>query len=94
MKYYKNTNNELLVDPILANHPGLIEVTEAEFNEELAINNTPTQEQLDAQRIAELKQLLQDSDFKVLPDYDQDNTQIKTDRLEWREEIRQLEESL
>ena len=93
MKYFKNKNNELFIDPILANHTDLTEITEAEFNEQLAINNTPTPEQLDAQRIAELKQLLLDSDFKVLPDYDQDNTQIKADRLAWREEIRQLEES-
>jgi hypothetical protein len=91
MKYYKDTNNQLYVDPILDNHTGLTELTKEEFDAQLVINNTPTQEQLDAQRIAELKQLLAESDFKVLPDYDQDNLQIKIDRLAWREEIRQLQ---
>ena len=44
MKYYKNTNNETFVDPILANHTGLVEITESEF---LAIANPPkTPEQL------------------------------------------------
>ena len=41
-------------------------------------------------RIQELNQLLLDSDFKILPDYDQDSTQIKADRQAWRDEIRQL----
>lgn len=31
MQYYKNTQGELFVDPILQNHKGLIEITEAEF---------------------------------------------------------------
>ena len=42
-------------------------------------------------RIAELKQLLSDTDFKVLPDYDQPNGDIKAQRQAWRDEIRQLE---
>ena len=44
-------------------------------------------------RIAELKKLLTDSDFKVLPDYDQTDEKIVSDRQAWREEIRQLEEN-
>lgn len=44
-------------------------------------------------RIAELKRLLADTDFKVLPDYDEPNDDIKAQRQEWREEIRQLEGS-
>ena len=57
---------------------------------------TPEQLQLESEkemklnRIQELKQLLQESDFKVLLDYDQDNTQVKADRQLWRDEIRQL----
>jgi hypothetical protein len=43
------------------------------------------------QRIAELKQLLIDSDYKVLPDYDKPNEAIKAQRQAWREEIRTLE---
>jgi hypothetical protein len=47
---------------------------------------------LDAtKRIAELKQLLTDSDYKVLPDYDKDSEAIKAQRQAWREEIRTLE---
>jgi hypothetical protein len=42
-------------------------------------------------RIAELKQLLVDSDYKVLPDYDKNADAIKADRQAWREEIRTLE---
>jgi hypothetical protein len=43
-------------------------------------------------RIAELKQLLLDTDYKVLPDYDKPNDEIKTQRQAWREEIRALEQ--
>jgi hypothetical protein len=42
-------------------------------------------------RIIELKQLLTDSDYKVLPDYDKDSEAIKAQRQAWREEIRTLE---
>lgn len=43
------------------------------------------------ERIAELKQLLLGSDYKVLPDYDKDSEAIKVQRQAWREEIRTLE---
>jgi hypothetical protein len=42
-------------------------------------------------RITELKRLLADSDFRVLPDYDKDSEEIKAQRQAWREEVRQLE---
>jgi hypothetical protein len=42
-------------------------------------------------RIAELKRLLAESDFRVLPDYDKDSVLIKAQRQAWREEIRTLE---
>jgi len=42
-------------------------------------------------RIAELKALLTNSDYKVLPDYDKDSEAIKAQRQAWREEIRTLE---
>lgn len=52
------------------------------------------QEELNRQaleeRIAELKQLLNDSDYKVLPDYDKTADDIKVMRQDWREEIREL----
>jgi hypothetical protein len=43
------------------------------------------------QRITELKQLIAVSDYKVLPDYDKPNEEIKAQRQAWREEIRTLE---
>ena len=42
------------------------------------------------QRIAELKQLIADSDYKVLPDYDKPNEAIKAQRQAWRDELRTL----
>ena len=45
-------------------------------------------------RIAELKQLLLNSDYKVLPDYDKPSEEIKAQRQAWREEIRTLESLL
>jgi hypothetical protein len=43
------------------------------------------------ERIAELKQLLLDSDYKVLPDYDKPSEDIKAQRQAWRDEIRELQ---
>jgi hypothetical protein len=42
-------------------------------------------------RIAELKSLLTNSDYKVLPDYDKPDENIGAQRQAWREEIRTLE---
>lgn len=41
--------------------------------------------------IAELKKLLTDSDYKVLPEYDKTDDTIVQQRQEWRETIRTLE---
>jgi predicted DNA-binding WGR domain protein len=43
-------------------------------------------------KIAELKAKLAESDFKAMPDYDQDNTAILAERQAWREEVRKLED--
>jgi hypothetical protein len=43
------------------------------------------------QRITELKRLLAESDFRVLPDYDKDSEEIKAQRQAWRDEIRELQ---
>lgn len=43
-------------------------------------------------RIAELKQLLRDTDYVALSDYDKDKTDIIAQRAKWRKEIRQLED--
>lgn len=64
--YYKDNKNNLYVDPILENHVGLIEITEVEFNELLAIKNTPTQEQLDAQAKLEAQMYLDSTDWYVI----------------------------
>jgi len=48
-------------------------------------------QQAKEQRIAELKRLLADSDYKVLPDYDKTSDDIKAQRQAWRDEIRTLE---
>jgi len=53
MKYFKDAENELYIDPIVAKHIGLVEITEAEFN---AIK-APTQEELDATTETEAKAL-------------------------------------
>jgi hypothetical protein len=43
------------------------------------------------QRIAELKQLLSDTDYVALKDYDKEKPQMIIQRQEWRDEIRTLE---
>jgi hypothetical protein len=50
-------------------------------------------EQAKEQRIIELKRLLDDSDYKVLPDYDKTSDEIKVQRQAWRDEIRTLEDN-
>jgi hypothetical protein len=44
--YYENTEGELFVDPILANHVGLTEITQEQFNKIVAERNKPTTSQL------------------------------------------------
>jgi len=41
MKYYKNAQDELFIDPIVENHTSLTEITEQEFYDQLTINNSP-----------------------------------------------------
>jgi hypothetical protein len=42
-------------------------------------------------RIAELKQLLRETDYVALSDYDKAKPKVVAQRQVWREEIRQLE---
>jgi hypothetical protein len=44
-----------------------------------------------ADRIAELKKLLADTDFKMLPGYDRPTEEIAVQREAWRLEVRALE---
>jgi hypothetical protein len=57
----------------------------------IKIDPAKAQAKANAERIAELKSLLTNSDYKVLPDYDKDSEAIKAQRQAWREEIRTLE---
>jgi hypothetical protein len=57
----------------------------------IKIDPAKAQAKANADRIAELKALLNNSDYKVLPDYDKDSDAIKAQRQAWREEIRTLE---
>jgi len=42
-------------------------------------------------RIAELKQLLAETDYVALADYDKDKSDVIAQRQAWRDEIRELE---
>ena len=42
-------------------------------------------------RIAELKQLLADTDYVALSDYDKSKPEVLAQRQAWRDEIRELE---
>jgi hypothetical protein len=57
----------------------------------IKIDPAKAQAKANAERILELKALLNNSDYKVLPDYDKDSEAIKAQRQAWREEIRTLE---
>ena len=63
MKYYKDLNNELYVDPIIENHVGLIEITEIEFKELVELKLKPTSEQHLTQQKVEARQYLNDTDW-------------------------------
>jgi hypothetical protein len=58
----------------------------------IKVDPAKVQAKANAERIAELKQLLADSDYKVLPDYDKPSESIKAQRQAWRDEIRTLEQ--
>jgi hypothetical protein len=57
----------------------------------IKVDPAKAQAKANADRIAELKKLLNDSDYKVLPDYDKPDEDIVSQRQAWREEIRTLE---
>jgi DNA topoisomerase VI subunit A len=91
MKYFKDTKGEFFgvdFDQEFLIKADWVEVTKADID----AANAPTSEQLKQQRISELKSLLADSDYKVLPDYDKPDDGVRAQRQAWREEIRQLEE--
>jgi hypothetical protein len=94
MKHYKDpTTNDLYAyeadgsqDAFIKK--GLVAVTEDEV---AAIHAARDAANVIPNRIAELKALLNNSDYKVLPDYDKPDEDIVSQRQAWREEIRTLE---
>jgi hypothetical protein len=57
----------------------------------IKINQAVLEQQAKDARIAELKQLLANTDYVALSDYDQDKPDVKAQRQLWRDEIRELE---
>ena len=52
-KYYENTEGQLFVDPIVANHVDLTEITKEKFDQIITDRSTPTPEQaLENKRLA------------------------------------------
>jgi hypothetical protein len=60
----------------------------------ITVDQTKLQAKAAKERIAELKQLLRDTDFVALPDYDKDKPDVLAQRQAWRLEIRELEQTL
>lgn len=67
---------------------GLTTEQRSSYDTELA---TLTASRTSDARIAELKKMLQETDYVALPDYDQDKADVIASRQAWREEIRTLE---
>lgn len=57
----------------------------------IKVDPAKVQAQKNAARIAELKQLLRDTDYVALSDYDKDKPDVLAQRQAWRDEIRELE---
>jgi hypothetical protein len=90
MRYFKDIKGEFFgvdFDQEFLIKEDWIEVTKADID----AANAPTPEQIKQQRINELKKLLFETDYKVLPDYDKQSAEIVAQRQAWRDEIRALE---
>jgi len=89
MKYYKR-NNEVFAYEADGSQDELIGDKTPMTDEEVEahINPPKTEAQILAEKVAEAKAYLASTDFKVLPDYDEDVTAIKVKRQEAREFIR------
>jgi hypothetical protein len=60
----------------------------------ITVDQTKLQAKAAKERIAELKQLLRETDFVALPDYDKDKPDVLAQRQAWRDELRELEQTL
>lgn len=63
MKYFKNSNDDLFLDPIETNHNNLVEITENEFKQLTDEINTPTAEEEIKKQIEEAKDFLNNTDY-------------------------------
>jgi hypothetical protein len=92
MRYFKNSKNE-----VYAIEPGQETLVRDGWQEislaQVAELTAPTPEQVKQERVFALQKLLRDSDYKVLPDYDKPNEQIRQQRQMWRNELRKLDSS-
>lgn len=57
----------------------------------IKVDPAKAQAKASAARIAELQQLLRDTDYVTLSDYDKDKPDVLAQRQAWRDEIRSLE---
>jgi hypothetical protein len=57
----------------------------------IKVDPTKVQAKINKDRIAELKQLLRDTDYVGLSDYDKEKTELVAQRKAWRDELRTLE---
>ena len=87
MKYFKNKQNELFVDPIVENHIGLEELTKEQFDTQLAENNIPTAEQGQATFRATRNTLLSklDIEINIAVDAGLDVTELRVYRQKLRD---------
>lgn len=67
-----------------------VELTKKEIDKKKADDAIAEQHFINEVRANELRELLRESDYKVMPDYDKPNEDIKTKRQEWRDELRSL----
>jgi len=95
MKHYINKQNQIFAFDADQLHLVTADMREIS-NQELAELLAPTPEQLKQQRIGELKELLANTDFKVLPDYqlrsgktDAEMQEIYTQRQAWYDELQE-----
>lgn len=91
MKHYKDTENNVFgYDNDYPAPSGMVEITVEEAQAIYdAKFNTP--EIIKAARIAELQQLLAETDYVALADYDKSKPEVLAQRQAWRDEIRELE---
>jgi hypothetical protein len=62
----------------------------AYINGQFLVKDFSTEAEKTQAKIRELKLKLAETDYKVLPDYDKPNEQIKAQRQAWRDQIRKL----